>query len=305
MVHESTVKTVEAQMEHLNTQLQSLEEIVSRIREQNHTHHDAHTTSLATLSNIVQASYSSIGEHLSSSFDRVQSLESDMSTQASTLKETLPSLAADANIRAPLHELRETVGNQNLIEYNPTGETPQRVSYNVPSNLPRTNAEKIRSRLRDRSASVENTTRSPSKQPIFIDATTSLTSPTDVSNPTEPLFSHSISANGNPHTTSSTPVVASLRELDVNTVGQDIHAQPPPLLSRSSDSAIMALPPNKKQRGNGDGDSKLPMKKMRKTVGGAGTKEDRENMNITNFANSVGPGLAGGRRLRSHGSGSG
>jgi kinesin family protein 11 len=62
---------------------------------------------------------------------------------------------------------------------------------------------------------------------------------------------------------------------------------------------VMAAPPNKKQRGNGDDASKLPMKKMRKTVAGIA---DRENLSITNFANSVGPGVAGVRRLRSHGS---
>jgi kinesin family protein 11 len=43
------------------------------------------------------------------------------------------------------------------------------------------------------------------------------------------------------------------------------------------------------------------MKKVtRKTVGVAGDRGDVEN--ITNFGNSVGPGLAAGRKLRSHGS---
>ncbi|KAF1830157.1 kinesin-domain-containing protein [Decorospora gaudefroyi] len=304
-VHQSTVKTVEAQMAHLDTQLQSLDHIVSRIREQNNTHHAAHTTSLAALSSTVAASYSSIGDHLSTSFDRVQSLESDMTAQADTLKETLPSLAAEADIRAPLHELREVVSNQNLIEYNPTGETPQRVSYNIPSNLPRTEAhENILSRLRDRPTTADSTTRSPSKQPIFNDATLSLASPTDIfaSTLNKPAFSRSISAHA--HTISHLPTgnPSSLRELDVNIVAQEAHTQPLPLVSQScSDSA---QPPSKKMRGNTDvfgGDaSKLPMKKMRKTVGVAGERGDREN--ITNFGNSVGPGLAAGRKLRSHGS---
>jgi kinesin family protein 11 len=43
------------------------------------------------------------------------------------------------------------------------------------------------------------------------------------------------------------------------------------------------------------------MKKMlRKTVGGG--KEDRENLSITSFSSSIGPGQSAGRRLRSHGS---
>ncbi|KAH7079021.1 P-loop containing nucleoside triphosphate hydrolase protein [Paraphoma chrysanthemicola] len=307
-VHASTVKTVEAQMAHLDTQLQSLDDIVAQIREQNNSHHTAHTTSLSALSSTVQASYASIGEHLSSSFERVQSLEADVSAQAGTLKDTLPTLGADADIRAPLHELRENIGTQNLIEYNPTGETPQRVSYQIPSNLPRTEAhENLLSRLRDHPTTSETSSRSPSKQPIFNDATNTLPSPTDMfklSTTTKPLFARSISAHSHAHTIASLPLTngngGSLRELDINIVAQEsAHTQPLPLVSQSSDSMVMAVPPHKKQRSNGDDGSKLPMKKMRKTVAGIA---DRENLSITNFANSVGPGVAGTRRLRSHGS---
>ena len=302
-VHASTVKTVEDQMAHLDTQLQSLDDIVAQIREQNNTHHNAHTTSLAALSSTVQASYSSIGEHLSSSFDRVQSLEADVSAQAGTLKDTLPTLSADAEIRAPLHELRENIGSQNIIEYNPTGETPQRVSYQIPANLPRTeNHENLLARLRDRPSTADTTTsRSPSKQPIFNDATNTLASPTDMfklSTTAKPNFSRSVSASSHAHTI-TLGTGASLRELDVNIVAQESHTQPLPLVSQSSDNFVMAAPPNKKQRGNGDDGSKLPMKKMRKTVAGIA---DRENLSITNFGNSVGPGTAASRRLRSHGS---
>lgn len=284
-------------MAHLDTQLQSLDDIVTRIREQNNSHHTAHTTSLASLSSTVAASYSSIGDHLSSSFERVQSLESDVSAQAGALKETLPSLTADAEIRAPLHELREVIGNQNLVEYNPTGETPQRVNYKIPSSLPRTEAhENILSRLRDRPASSDNTSRSPSKQPVFNDATNTLPSPTDMFNVSvnKPMFSRSVSAHA--HTISNLSTGTSLRELDVNIVAQEAHTQPLPLVSLSSDSTVMAVPPNKKQRPNDD--SKLPMKKMRKTVHAvAGERGDREN--ITSFSSSIGPGM---RKLRSHGS---
>jgi kinesin family protein 11 len=298
-VHASTVKTVEAQMAHLDTQLQSLDDIVTQIRELNNDHHTAHTTSLSALSSTVAASYSSIGEHLSSSFDRVQSLEADVSAQAGELKDTLPTLSADAVIRAPLHELRENIGSQNIIEYNPTGETPQRVSYQIPSNLPRTeDHDNLLARLRDRPASAD-ATRSPTKQPIFNDATNS-TSPDmfKLSTVSKPQFSRSVSASSHAHTI-TLGTGASLRELDVNVVAQESHTQPLPLVSLSSDSMVMAAPPNKKHRGNADDGTKLPLKKMRKTVAGIA---DRENLSITNFANSVGPGTAASRRLRSHGS---
>lgn len=231
-----------------------------------------------------------------------------MAVHTTGLKETLPSLAADSDIRAPLHELRETVSNQNLIEYNPTGETPQRVSYNIPSTLPRTEAhETIISRLRNRPTSADSTTRSPSKQPIFNDATNSLSlaSPTSLRSPTgaksEMFPSISAHAHTISHLSSGGGNPSSLRELDVNVVAQEAHTQPlPHLVSQSSSESLANGPPNKKMRTSGEEASKLPMKKMRKTVGIAGEKMDREN--ITSFGNSVGPGLAAGRKLRSHGS---
>lgn len=290
-VHASTVQIVEAQMEQMDTQLHSLDDIMTRVREQNDAHHAAHMSSLGALSNTVQSSYSSIGDHLSTSFERVQSLETDVSAQTATLKETLPTLAEDSIIRAPLQELRGAIGTQNLLEYNPTGETPQRVTYAVPDKLPRTEAaESLLSRLRDRPVTADALLRSPTKSRIYNDATQSLSNSEDLfNNVSKPNLSRSMSVN--------TPL-APLGELDVNILAQENHTQPLPIVS-NSDSMVIAAPPPKKQRGE---DSKLPMKKMgRKTVGGEG-KGDRENLTITSFASSVGPGLAGGRRLRSHGS---
>lgn len=293
-VHESTVKIVEAQMAQMDTQLHSLDEIMSRVREQNNAHHSAHTTSLNALSSTVQSSYSSIGEHLSTSFSRVQALETDVSAQAAALKETLPTLGEDADICAPLQELRNTIEHQNLLEYNPTGETPQRVSYAIPEKLPRTEAhESLLSRLRDRPVSAD--ARSPTKGLVFNDTISSASD--DIFNPiSKPAFTRPFSAHEN---TTSITSGTSLRELDVNVVAQENHTAPLPIVSHS-DSMVMAAPPLKKQRS--EADTKLPMKRVtRKTVGGEG-KGDRENLTITNFSSSIGPGLAKGRKLRSHGS---
>lgn len=292
-VHDSTVKIVEAQMAQMDTQLHSLDEIMSRVREQNNAHHTAHTTSLNALSSTVQSSYSSIGNHLSTSFARVQALETDVLAQAGALLQTLPALAEDANIRAPLQELREAIEQQNLLEYNPTGETPQRISYSIPEKLPRTEAhETLLSRLRDRPASAD--ARSPTKGIIFNDTTLSI-SDEIVDSISKPDFTRPISAHAH---TINVPLTSSLRELDVNIMAQENHTQPLPMVSHSEDMDMP--PPLKKQRS--EDSSKLPMKRMtRKTVGGEG-KGDRENLSITNFSSSIGPGLAKGRRLRSHGS---
>ncbi|KAL5448178.1 hypothetical protein PMIN05_001839 [Paraphaeosphaeria minitans] len=290
-VHESTVKIVEAQMAQMDTQLNSLDDIMSRVREQNDAHHTAHTSSLGALSSTVQSSYSSIGEHLSTSFARVQALESDVAAQITALEEMLPALAEDANIRAPLHELRKTIEGQDLLEYNPTGETPQRVAYTIPDRLPRTEEyESLLSRLRDRPVSAE--ARSPTKALVFND-TENETNDNIFNAVTKPSFGRSVSAHP-----ATVAVGTSLRELDVNVVAQESHTQPLPIVSHS-DTTVMAAPPFKKQRSE---DTKLPMKRMtRKTVGGEG-KGDRENLTITNFSSSIGPGLAKGRVLRSRGS---
>lgn len=292
-------------MAHMDTQLHSLDEIVSRIRAQNDAHHTSHTSSLKALSSTVQSSYSSIGDHLSTSFTRVQSLESDMSTQTTALKESLPALSEEATIRAPLHELRDAISNQQLMEYNPTGETPQRVAYSVPSELPRTEThETLLSRMRDRPAS-SDVTRSPSKGLVFNDATNSTSGPDDLfsSTFTKPLFARSMTASS--ALGSGLNTGPSLRELDINVVAQqENHTVPLTLVLPSDSIAASTAPPLKKARG--DGDTKFPMKKMgRKTVAALGASQgpsDRENLTITNFSSSVGPGVVGGRKLRSHGS---
>lgn len=288
-VHDSTVKIVEAQMAQMDTQLQSLDEIMARVREQNNAHHAAHTTSLGALSSTVQSSYSSIGDHLSTSFARVQSLESDVSAQTAALQDTLSTLAEDASVRAPLAELRDSIEARKLVEYNPTGETPQRIQYAIPDKLPRTEGqETLLSRLRDRAPSVES--RSPTKGLVFNDSASTNGDMFNLANQS------SRERSGSANDVSGT-VPASLRELDVNVVVQENHTQPLPDVS----SDMMGAPPLKKQRSE-DRVSKVPMKMMsRKTVGGEG-KGDRENLTMTNFSSSIGPGLAKGRKLRSHGS---
>jgi kinesin family protein 11 len=284
----------------MDTQLHSLDEIVSRVRAQNDAHHAAHTSSLSALSSTVQSSYSSIGDHLSTSFARVQSLESDVSEQTAAFKDTLPTLSAEAIIRAPLHELRDVITNSKLVEYNPTGETPQRVAYAIPTQLPRTEAhETFLSRFRDRSNSSDtNRSRSPSKSVVFNDATVSInTASEELIFASKPDIARSVSANtGMP----SMPATSSLRELDVNVIAQEtmtIHKENTISLESSSDAAPTL------KKGKADADSKLPMKKMsRKTVAALGIGADRENLSITNFTSSVGPGGAAPRRLRSHGS---
>jgi kinesin family protein 11 len=223
-----------------------------------------------------------------------------MSAQVTALKETLPALVEGT---APLNDLRDEIANQHLAEYQPTGETPQRVPYAIPSQLPRTEKhETLLARLRGQPLPSQ-TPRSPTKRLIFTDATESITKSDDLSpTDTKPDLTRSNSAPG------TGPVGPSLRELDVNIVSQQESHTLPLVLPSDALGAAEANILSLKKQNRADADSKLPMKKMsRKTVGGVAASrgpDDRENLTITNFSSSIGPGLAGagGRKLRSHGS---
>ncbi|KAF2752724.1 kinesin family protein-like protein [Pseudovirgaria hyperparasitica] len=294
-VHDSTVQIVDTQMAHMDTQLQSLDDIVVRIREQNDSHNNTHSLSLAALGDTVQSSYASIEDHLASTFSRVQELDGDVTARMSAIRHTFPLLSADGDIRATLHGLREEIETQTLVEYAPTGETPQRIQYSYPSTLPRTEGhDNLLARLRGPPVSdspLSEPARSPTKTRVFADAPSS--SPTESRPPTSGGILPA-STNG-------------LREIDANVVkAQESHFG----VSVSSLEAA-AMPPLKRQNTNTSGldksigvESKLPSvgkrKNTRMTVASVGMG-DRENQIplVENLSASVGPRPGSGRRLRS------
>ncbi|KAI0975389.1 P-loop containing nucleoside triphosphate hydrolase protein [Xylaria arbuscula] len=137
-VHAETVRVVDEQMRDLNEQMTSLDDFVTRARSQNAAHHEQHTTSLRQLSFTVEDSYASIGQHFETTCSRVEELGSEMDIDIKTAEEALAPL--DANICQPLAELREDIASTVIREYQPTGETPQKLHYEYPTELPRTRA---------------------------------------------------------------------------------------------------------------------------------------------------------------------
>lgn len=284
-------------MQHLDTQLHGLDDIVDRIQEQNNTHHNAHVTSLSKLANTVHTSYEGIGEHFQTSFTRVEKLDADMTDQAHELQQTLPALAADSEIRRPLTELREVIENQALEEYQATGETPQRRQYEYPLSLPQTEPhDTLLAKLRGRSASMPpspmkaDRARSPNKGLVF----------TDTPNAEEMLLVPTTNNNHRPNSSHSSTMMAnsnltSLREIDVNITTSSL----PAVLSGEKDGVgALGMPPLKRQHTTGSAESKLPKKRgLRNTV--AGAVGDRENLTLPNLGASVGTGGGMGRRLRS------
>jgi len=120
---------VKKQVEHLDTEMQALDGIVDRIQEQNNSAHEAREKAFRALATTAQASYKNIEGTFAASFDRVESLKSDMFETTNALQDTLPTLDMDAPVRKPLMELRERMESDKLEEYVPTGNTPIRKEY--------------------------------------------------------------------------------------------------------------------------------------------------------------------------------
>lgn len=132
------MRIVDLQMKDIAAQMQALDAFVTRARSQNAWHHNSHVRSLAGLSTHVKSSYADVGSHFTSTYERVRGLGEEMSAKTALMQNSLAPL--DTAVNQPLAELRSIVLNTALQEYQPTGETPQKVQYLYPMELPRTEA---------------------------------------------------------------------------------------------------------------------------------------------------------------------
>jgi len=317
-VHSETVRIVDGQMAQMDSQLVALDEILARVRTQNDEHHVAHTASLGQLAIDVQQSYRSIGRHLETTYERTQTLDSDMRDHAVALQDTLPTLAEEGDVRSALSLLRSDMSTANIAEYAATGETPAKMQYTYPTVLPRTEAhESLLDRMRGGNSQAQRpaspmkspnkrspckfSKSSPTKPPPSPSKTTVFTDmPPALNLPRQP----SSAPTSRPATASSNP---SLRELDANVAASGLAAAAGiTALSVDVDggeSKAASVPSLKRHHTNPvervQGESKLPMKRsMRMTVPGA-AKE-----NVSPEAGGLGASMGpnGGRRLRSRGS---
>lgn len=337
-VHGETVRIVEGQIHQMDSQLVALDEILSRVRNQNDEHHVAHAASLAQLTSNVQQSYQSIGKHFENSYERTKALDVDMGERAAAVRETLPVLSEEGDVRQALALLRGDVLAGQLAEYLSTGETPAKVQYTYPTALPRTDdhgilIDRMRGNCRQPMSPMKSPKKqrsplkapkmispskppsSPSKTAVFTDTPPSLDQSSRHQHPASaPASRAATSAAASSHT--------SLRELDANVavssgtvtapaggaavVTSDFESGEVPLLQQ-----IPTAPPSLLKRQNtnlvasSQIESKLPMKRsLRMTAAGAEGR-DKENLALHGggfgLSASVGPGS--GRRLRSRGSG--
>ena len=269
-VHEETIRIVDAQMKDMAFQMQALDDFVTRARKQNERHHTTHVNSLQGLASTVRQSYSSIGDHFVSTYDRIRHIGEDISTQSAELQASLPPLTS--TVQQPLANLRSDITGAPLKEYSPTGETPKRTQYQYPTLLPRTEShEKLLGKTTAPAASPQ---RSPSKAIVYTDipATGGELSPSTISPSKNPNSLREVSLNVNAslvrnHSDSSAPTLSTAGKADPDSVG-------------------MAPPPLKRQAT----ESKLPTKFSGPKMTGVMKLEGRENL---------GASFGSGRRLRS------
>ncbi len=272
-VHEETIRIVDAQMKDMASQMQALDDFVTRARKQNECHHTTHVDSLQGLASMVRQSYSSIGDHFVSTYDRVRHIGEDISTQSAALQASLPPLTS--TVQQPLANLRSDITGAPLKEYSPTGETPRKTQYQYPTILPRTKPhEKLLEE--EKTAPLASPRRSPSKSVVYTDitATGGELSPSSISPSKEfkPNSLREVSLNVNAslvrnHSDSSAPTLLTTGKADPDNVG-------------------MAPLPLKRQAT----ESKLPTKFSGPKMSGVMRLEGRENL---------GASFGSGRRLRS------
>jgi kinesin family member 11 len=152
-------------MEDLDEQMTSLDDFVTRARSQNAEHHDQHAASLTTLSDTVESSYAKVGSHFKDTFARVENLRSSMDQATTEARDALEPLAGD--LCQPLAELRDEVNATSLQEYQPTGDTPRKMIYDYPTDMPHT---KPHTKLVDELNGVPSPSKMMSKGAIFADA---------------------------------------------------------------------------------------------------------------------------------------
>lgn len=139
-VNAETMRVVGEQRENLEAQMEALDDFVTRARSENATHHERHAAAMDNLSGTVEQSFDSISTHFNTTFERVKDLGTEMEKQTEEAEQNLEPLGEQ--LCEPLGDLREEIRATSIKEYEPTGETPVKVRYQYPTELPKTESHR-------------------------------------------------------------------------------------------------------------------------------------------------------------------
>jgi len=169
-VHEQTVEIVDAQLKEMATQMEALDEFVTRARSQNDSNHREHVSSLQSMTHVVQESFRGVEADLAQRSANVGALESDYNSRVG--EATVTFAHHTTSMREPLERLRNDLAKRPWEVYAPTGATPVKKDWIYTTNLPRTNPPTVMNpppmgRTPSRLASPQKV--SPSKLPVYTD----------------------------------------------------------------------------------------------------------------------------------------
>ncbi|OAA55302.1 kinesin-II 85 kDa subunit [Niveomyces insectorum RCEF 264] len=135
-VHAETVRVVDEQMGDLGVQMQDLDSLVTRAASHSTDHLAQHGASVTEMAEAVTTAFLDLGRHARATCGRVETMAGDAEADVDALRTSLAPV--DETLRQPLSDLRACVANTTLREYVPTGDTPEKVQYRYPLELPRT-----------------------------------------------------------------------------------------------------------------------------------------------------------------------
>ena len=316
-------------MQGMATQMEALDDFVTRARSQNDSHYEAHMGNLQELTGAVRGSYEAIEAESVSFSGRMRSIGAEVGQKRKAIDEVVTPFSTE--VRQSLEDLRNNIQAAPMAEYEPTGTTPPRTTYEYPTILPRTEShtsllarfkqaqhqqspETLESLDGEEPGPNNHVLGSPSKTRVYHDHTEDEVGAQPSSTTTQPAPLASSSNTG-------------LREVDVNvaarppsssTVGSGYpiakmtttdEASTKHKLFRNRDEEDtanedediadeeLAPPPAKKQKRSLE--SRLPQKKITTrriaAAGGILPLEGRENDPVMSTT-----GVTGARRLRSH-----
>lgn len=146
-VHAEIVKVVDEQTADLDTHMEAFDEFVSKAKSENESHHNSHTGAMQALSATEQQSLNAVSEHVKERFEQFGTIGQEIECDFDNLRESVDTM--ESGMRQPLADLRDSINSKALHEYQSTGETPKKVSYEYPTSLPRTKQPRLESPVKE------------------------------------------------------------------------------------------------------------------------------------------------------------
>lgn len=140
-VHAETVRVVDEQKSDLAAQMDGLDGLVAQAAAHNEKHRILQREAIADVADAMTTCLLDVSCQTHESTSRADGLGMQVNQ---SLEEMLERLApVNKTLAQPLDDLRAFVSNTALREYVPTGETPEKVKYEFPMDLPRTAAHDV------------------------------------------------------------------------------------------------------------------------------------------------------------------